>query len=99
MRLTMKQQQIIKANVADIFGPNARVLLFGSRVDDNKKGGDIDLLIELDSAVAEQLKKNLMLNAALQMALGLQKIDIITHVKNTPTTPLYTEVQKTGIPL
>jgi predicted nucleotidyltransferase len=99
MRLTREQQQIIKTNVAEIFGSNARVLLFGSRVNDNEKGGDIHLLIELDLPIDEQLKKNLMLNASLQIALGLQKIDIITHIKNTPATPLYTEALQTGIPL
>jgi predicted nucleotidyltransferase len=97
MRLTAEQQHIIKRHTAEIFGPNAKILLFGSRVNDNEKGGDIDLLIELESPVEEPLKKNLMLNAALQIALGLQKIDIITHIKNSPATPLHTEVLKTGI--
>ncbi len=34
-----------------IFGLQAEVLLFGSRVDDSKRGGDIDLLIELEQAI------------------------------------------------
>ncbi len=100
MRLTDQQRNIIKENVNRIFGSQAKVLLFGSRVDDNKRGGDIDLLIELEQADDELLKKNLTLNAALQIAMGgLQKIDIITHVKNTTSTALYKAASSTGIKL
>jgi len=100
MRLTEQQQHIIKDKVNKIFGDSAQVLLFGSRTNDNERGGDIDLLIELDSPVAETLKKNLSLNAALQIAMGgLQKIDIITHVKNTAEAPVHKIARKTGIRL
>jgi predicted nucleotidyltransferase len=46
MRLTSYQETIIKKLTAEIFGSDARLMLFGSRVDDTKKGGDIDLYIE-----------------------------------------------------
>jgi len=36
----------IRTAVAETFGEDANIWLFGSRVDDNKRGGDIDLLIE-----------------------------------------------------
>ncbi len=100
MRLTEQQQQIIKHKVTDYFGNDAKVILFGSRTNDILRGGDIDLLIELQQPVDQLLKKNLSLNADLQLALwGLQKIDIITHQKNTPETPLYKEAQQHGIKL
>jgi len=44
MRLTQKELEIIKTETKKIFGPSI-LYLFGSRVDDNKKGGDIDLYI------------------------------------------------------
>ncbi len=43
MRLTPRQQQIIREAARDVFGTEARVWLFGSRVDDSRRGGDIDL--------------------------------------------------------
>ncbi len=100
MRLTPQQRSIIKENVKMIFGSQAEVLLFGSRVDDSKRGGDIDLLIKLEQSDNKLLKKNLTLNAALQVAMGgLQKIDIITHVKITTPKALYKAASSTGIKL
>lgn len=60
MRLTGQQRTIIRATVAETFGAGADVWLFGSRVDDNKRGGDIDLLklkqIKLTSMPSRGLK-------------------------------------------
>ena len=56
MRLT-DEQKIIKTHTSKIFGPKAHVLLFGSRVHDSEKGGDIDLLIISDQIdFSEKLK-------------------------------------------
>jgi uncharacterized protein len=45
MRLTTFEITAINQNAKNIFGDAAKVYLFGSRVDDSKKGGDIDLYV------------------------------------------------------
>jgi hypothetical protein len=45
MRLSTDQIQAIRQAATAAFGQGTAVWLFGSRVDDAKKGGDIDLLI------------------------------------------------------
>lgn len=40
MRLTTQQQQILRVEVAEIFGRDVQLRLLGSRVDDNARGGD-----------------------------------------------------------
>ncbi|WP_440651794.1 nucleotidyltransferase domain-containing protein [Cysteiniphilum sp. 19S12-1] len=69
----------IKACVHSIFGGDMRVFLFGSRVDDAKRGGDIDLYLlpkkheEIEGAYSRKVD----LLVALEKVLGEQKIDIV----------------------
>lgn len=53
---------------------NATVYLFGSRVDDSKKGGDIDLLV-LSDRLSRDDKRTIKMR--LYELLGEQKIDLI----------------------
>lgn len=57
MRLGQEQQQILRRETARIFGVDAIPRLFGSRVNDAGRGGDIDLHIEAAGTPAELLDK------------------------------------------
>lgn len=46
MRLSADETAAIVAAAHQTFGPDVVVRLFGSRLDDSARGGDIDLLIE-----------------------------------------------------
>jgi len=48
MRLDPASIATIKREVADTLGDDARLRLFGSRLDDTRKGGDVDLMVEVD---------------------------------------------------
>lgn len=45
MRLSVEEREQIKHIVADVFGADAELRLFGSRVDDSKRGGNVDLYV------------------------------------------------------
>lgn len=94
MRLTEAEIAHIKHNVAEVFGVNARVFLFGSRVDDYKKGGDIDLFIEPEFFQDEFMQAT-ELSVKLKLAMGDQKIDII--VARDPNRLIEQEARRTGI--
>ena len=49
MRLNSKEIQSIVRIAKEIYGEDVSVYLFGSRTDDTKRGGDIDLLIRTES--------------------------------------------------
>jgi predicted nucleotidyltransferase len=52
MRLRPEEIDAIRAAVREVFGPSSTVRLFGSRVRDDLRGGDIDLFVEVDRGQA-----------------------------------------------
>lgn len=73
MRLTSEQQRSIRQSVREA-DPAAAVYLFGSRVDDARRGGDIDLLV-LSQRIG--LRERLRLLMRLEDRLGAQRIDLV----------------------
>ena len=99
MRLSSQSQHIIRDTVHEIFGPDANVLVFGSRVDDATRGGDLDLLVKTDEAVPDGRRKTLQLVAKLQMRLGDQPIDVLLLDAETDRQPVHEEAMRTGVRL
>ena len=99
MRLTREQQEIIRRTTREVFGPDATVRLFGSRVDESKRGGDIDLLVETPLPVEERERKALRLTARLQIRLGDQPIDVLVLDPETPRQRIHDEALRTGVAL
>jgi predicted nucleotidyltransferase len=75
MRLTEFEIIAIKQCALEIFGDNVQVFLFGSRVDDSKKGGDIDLYIKTEAA--NDFSHKIKFLVALEQQIGEQKIDVV----------------------
>ncbi|OHC64142.1 MAG: hypothetical protein A2045_01150 [Rhodocyclales bacterium GWA2_65_20] len=73
MRLTQQQQTAICQTVAGIIGPDARVWLFGSRCNENVRGGDLDLLIENDAlpSILQRARVKLALESAFAMPVDI----------------------------
>jgi predicted nucleotidyltransferase len=76
MRLTKDEIDIIKNGFLDFF-ENGKIYLFGSRVDDTKLGGDIDLYLVPAKKFDDEKKRKRDFSIALDMQLGEQKIDIV----------------------
>jgi len=72
MRLTLEQIDIITANVHHYFGHGAKVWLFGSRLKDNRRGGDVDLYVEaMSQALMQELRCKITLSDALDIPVDL----------------------------
>ena len=69
----------------------AQVYVFGSRVDDDLKGGDIDVLIESDKITRSDIVD---INLKLMDALGEQKIDVLLRSDTEPTFLAIIDEQK-----
>lgn len=99
VRLTPDQIQAIKHVAKTVLGDGATVILFGSRVDDSKTGGDIDLLFETDEAIANRTATIGALYVALIRKLGDRKIDVLLKDANTLPAPVLRIARQTGVEL
>jgi len=100
VRLTPKQQEIIAATLRQYFGRESRILLFGSRVELDARGGDIDIYIEPEITNADDLvNARLSAMAKLHALLGEQRIDLVINRKQSTTLPIYRVAQETGVAL
>lgn len=104
MRLRERERDIIKGAVTKHFGEDARVWLFGSRADDTRRGGDIDLLVETERTGREALRAKIAAITEIQVAMGDQKIDVITCAPRSgsdtyESSLIVTNARREGIPL
>ena len=97
MRLTNSEIAIIKTAGKGLFGPKTRIFLFGSRTDDSRKGGDIDLYVEAEHPV--QLQEKISFITHLKMTLDDQKIDVVVSAPNKKDQRIYHIARQTGIEL
>ncbi len=99
MRLTPEQIRAIKHSAQAVLGDDARVILFGSRVDDTRRGGDIDLLFETDRPVPRRAEALNALYVSLIRQLGDRRLDILLKDPATPEAPVLQVARETGVPL
>lgn len=95
MRISENHIRQIKSTAQNIFGKDCEIYLFGSRVKDQAKGGDIDLLIQTND-LQDMLSKKLTFLSRVKTLIGDQKIDLIirpfTHPSSQDT--IYLEALK-----
>lgn len=99
MRLTPDQVQAIKLTAHAVLGDGAQVTLFGSRTDDRRKGGDIDLLFETPRHLSNRLAAQGQLYVTLIRQLGDRKIDVLLKDADTPEAPVMRIARETGVAL
>ena len=99
IRLTPDQQAAICATATEVFGPRVAVWLFGSRADEHKKGGDIDLLIRPSAQDSDQLfERQIRFLVQLEQRLGQRKVDVVIETPND-TRPIVAIAHATGVKL
>jgi len=77
MRLTQSEIDIIKSTLLDTFG-EAQIYIFGSRLNDEVRGGDIDIFIIPKSKIENQRAKRAKVVSYLEYKL-LKPIDLLIH--------------------
>lgn len=94
MRLSSHEREVIRRLGLRHFGRAPR--LFGSRVDDTRRGGDIDLLIATDLPPAQAARRRIDLLTDLWLELGERKIDILLDDGSLPS-PIIERARREGV--
>jgi predicted nucleotidyltransferase len=96
MRLTAEQQRDIRDLVRTHIGTDAEVSIYGSRVRDAARGGDVDLFIDAPQHVPP------MQRAALQLALQDRlclPVDLLFAERGKPLSPFQSLAKAQAQPL
>ena len=102
MRLNASQHVAIQQAARETLPAGTAVYLFGSRTDDARRGGDIDLLVESPSELAPQeaIKRRTRFAAHLYRLLDEQRIDILMAQRGqTDVSPVVQSARRHGIKL
>lgn len=92
------EREVIAAEAKRCFGSNARVTLFGSRVDDNRRGGDIDLLVQGPWQRGEAFTRKLRFLVGVKSRLGDQRIDVLV-AQPGDRRAIVAEAARQGVPV
>lgn len=93
MRLNEAERSVIRSAITAC-DPDAAVFLFGSRVDDSAKGGDIDLLV-LSRSINLMTKLDIL--GELHRQLGERRIDLVVYPDLS--APFARIARQNGVPL
>ena len=95
----MRLQETIKNKIIQLaqqhFGKNMHLYLFGSRVYDEKKGGDIDLFLETDAPVSMQTQINFLRDVYKNATQ--RKIDLLIKTPDSKDRSIFHSAKDEGI--
>jgi len=97
MRLSKRMQDLIVEGIRRSFG-DVNIYLFGSRTDEGKKGGDIDIALALDINKNEFRTKKIQFKKYLFQKGYDLKIDLLQWNKNIDNL-LLSEIEKNHLRL
>lgn len=99
IRLSDNDLEALKDCFKKHFLDNDKLWIFGSRVETQKKGGDIDLYIETSVPTrveAIKIRNNFIWD--LEQCIGEQKIDVVLSLINDPyPLPIHKIALSTGV--
>ncbi|MDS4068015.1 MAG: nucleotidyltransferase domain-containing protein [Candidatus Competibacter sp.] len=102
MRLRPHEIQAIEQAAKEVFPPGTDVYLFGSRLDDHARGGDIDLLVEPQTPWSPRqiVDQRTRFVARLYRLLGEQRIDVLIAPAAVPDPrPIVEQARQHRAPL
>jgi predicted nucleotidyltransferase len=97
MRLSPQHIAALRAAIDSIVPDAAAIRLFGSRLDDDARGGDVDLMIDLDHPVEHPAALSAQLSVRASRAIGGRKVDVMLRAPNLTQSAIHKIAQEEGV--
>jgi predicted nucleotidyltransferase len=98
MRLEPREIQAVRQAACEVFGERATVRVFGSRVHDHLKGGDLDLYLEVEPGQAT-FANEMAFRDLIERPLDDLKVDVMLHERGAPLTSIAEIALRDGVVL
>lgn len=99
MRIDQQHAAGIREIVLEAAGADARVRLFGSRLHDERRGGDVDLLVELDREATDPAWLSARIEARVSRLMGGRRVDVVLSASNLSRLPIHEVAEREGVVL
>lgn len=99
MRLSDYEIEQIRQLARKHFGENVHVYLFGSRTNQQQRGGDIDLFIQAPEHEQLRVRAKICFMTELVLKIGEQKLDVVLDHRALQNSPFLKTIHETAIQL
>ena len=99
MRITSDQHQQILRVTQQHAPSDACVWLFGSRLDDSARGGDVDLMVRTDTPIDNPALLAATLSSRISRAMHGRSVDVVLHAPNLVQLPIHDVALRNGVRL
>jgi hypothetical protein len=96
MRLKAEEIEAIRQAARTVFGAGATVRVFGSRVQEHLRGGDLDLYLEVEPGRAT-LANEMRFRGLIERPLDELKVDVVLHERGRPLAPIDRIARRDGV--
>ncbi len=96
MRLTDCQIDAIRQLARQVAGDQVRVRVFGSRLDDAARGGDVDLMLEFPEPVDDPALLAARMSAQVSRVMAGRRVDVLLCAPNLMRLPIHDIAFKEG---
>lgn len=97
MRLSPQNIAALREAIGSLAPDASAIRLFGSRLDDDARGGDVDLMIDFDHPVEHPAALSARLSVRASRAIGGRKVDIMLRAPNLTQSAIHRIAQEEGI--
>ncbi|WP_333874151.1 nucleotidyltransferase domain-containing protein [Methylobacter sp.] len=97
MRLRPQNIAALREAIGSIAPDAAAIRLFGSRLDDEARGGDVDLMIDFDHPVEHPAALSARLAVRASRAIGGRQVDVLLRALNLTQSAIHRIALEEGV--